>query len=154
MRSGELAQLTGISTDTLRHYERMGLLPKPPRTSGGYRDYPSQALDRVHLIRRALSVSFSLPELRTLLKMRDAGEFPCRDAQRLAKSKLEEVKRQIKDLIAMREQLEQVLKNWDLRLSRSGKGKPARLLESLPDGLKPVGPKSRFNQKLRSKGKS
>ncbi|MDE2181380.1 MAG: MerR family DNA-binding transcriptional regulator, partial [candidate division NC10 bacterium] len=39
MRSGELARLTGISTDTLRHYERLGLLPKPPRTGGGYRDY-------------------------------------------------------------------------------------------------------------------
>lgn len=154
MRSGELARLTGISTDTLRHYERLGLLSKPPRTDGGYRDYPPQTLDRVRVIRRSLSVGFSLPELRILLKLRDAGEFPCRDAQKLAKSKLEEVNCQIKDLIAMREQLEQVLKNWDLRLSRSGKGKPARLLESLPDGLKRVGPKSRFKQKLRSKGKS
>lgn len=154
MRSGELARLTGISTDTLRHYERLGLLPKPPRTSAGYRDYSSQSLDRVRVIRRALSVSFSLPELRTLLKMRDAGEFPCRDAQKLARSKLEDVKRQIKELAAMRAQLEQILKNWELRLSRSGKGKPARLLESLPDGLKQIGPKSRFKQKLRSRGKS
>jgi MerR family mercuric resistance operon transcriptional regulator len=149
MRSGELARLTGISTDTLRHYERLGLLSKPPRTSGGYRDYPPQSLDRVHLIRRALSIGFSLPELRTLLKMRDAGGFPCRDTQKLAKSKLEEVKCQIKDLTAMRAQLEQILSDWDLRLSRSGTGKPARLLESLPDGLKRVGPKSQFKQKLR-----
>jgi MerR family transcriptional regulator, copper efflux regulator len=154
MRSGELARLTGISTDTLRHYERLGLLSKPPRTSGGYRDYPSHSQDRVHLIRRALSIGFSLPELRTLLKLRDGGQFPCRDAQRLAKSKVEEVKRQIKDLTAMRRQLEQILKTWDLRLSRTGQGKPARLLESLPGGLIRVEPKSRFKQKLRRKGKS
>jgi len=149
MRSGELARLTGISTDTLRHYERLQLLSKPPRTSGSYRDYPPHSLDRVRLIRRALSIGFSLPELRALLTLRDAGRFPCHDAQKMAKSKLQEVKRQIKDLIAMRKQLEQVLKNWDLRLSRSGKGKPARLLESLPDGLTPVEPKSRFKQELR-----
>jgi DNA-binding transcriptional MerR regulator len=154
MRSGELARLTGISTDTLRHYERLGLLSKPPRTNGGYRDYPPQALQRVRVIRRALSVNFSLPELRTLLKMRDAGEFPCRDAQKLAKSKLEDVKRQIKELAAMRAHLEQILKNWKLRLSRSGKGRPARLLESLPDGLKRADPKSRLEQKVRSRGKS
>jgi DNA-binding transcriptional MerR regulator len=148
MRSGELAQRTCISRDTLRHYERLGLLSKPPRTDGGYRDYPSQSLDRVRLMRRALSIGFSLPELRTLLKMRDAGEFPCRDTQKLAKSKLEEVKRQIKDLTAMRAQLERILQNWELRLSRSGRGKPARLLESLPDRLIRVETKSRFKEKL------
>ncbi|MGH9497752.1 MAG: heavy metal-responsive transcriptional regulator [Terriglobales bacterium] len=153
MRSGELARLVGISTDTLRHYERLGLLPKPSRSTGGYRDYPPQALERVRLIRRALSVNFSLPELRTLLKKRDAGEFPCREAQKLAKSKLEDVKNQIKDWTALRAQLEEILKNWDSRLARGGGGKPARLLESLPDGLKRAEPKMQFKQKLRSKEK-
>jgi MerR family transcriptional regulator, copper efflux regulator len=154
MRSGELARLTGISTDTLRHYERLGLLSKPPRTSGGYRDYPSHAPDRVRLIRGALSIGFSLPELKTLLKMRDQGQFPCQKAQELAKSKLEEVKSQIKDLTAMQAQLEQILKNWDLRLSRAGGANPARLLESLPEGLKRVETKSRFKRNLRSRRQS
>jgi len=78
VQSSELASLTGVSTDTLRHYERLGLLPKPPRTNGGYRDYPPHSLDRVRLIRRALSIGFSLPELTTILEMRDRGEVPCR----------------------------------------------------------------------------
>lgn len=154
MRSGELARLTGISTDTLRHYERLGLLSKPPRTSGGYREYPSQSPDRVRLIRRALSIGFSLPELKTLLNLRDQGQFPCRKAQALAKSKLEEVKGQIKELTAMQAQLEQILKNWDLRLSRAGRANPARLLESLPEGLKRVESKSQFKRNLRSRRQS
>ena len=60
MRSGELARLVGVSTDTLRHYERLGLLEIPARTSGGYREYSSGSLERVRLIRRALSIGFSL----------------------------------------------------------------------------------------------
>jgi hypothetical protein len=60
VQSGELSRLAGISTDTLRHYERLGVLPKPPRTNGGYRD-PANSLERVRLIQSALKVgSFSL----------------------------------------------------------------------------------------------
>jgi len=151
MRSGELARLTAISTDTLRHYERLGLLPKPPRTAGGYRDYPPQARDRVCLIRRALSVGFSLAELKAILGMRDRGEFPCHEARKIASSKLVEVKRQIKDLAAMRGQLEAMLKDWDTRLARAGKGRPARLLESVAEGLPQVEGKTRFNQKHRKR---
>jgi len=70
VRSGELARLAGVSTDTLRHYERLGLLPKAQRTEGGYRQYTAQSLERVRLIRRALTIGFSLPELTVILKMR------------------------------------------------------------------------------------
>jgi len=63
MRSGELARICGISTDTLRHYERVGVLPRPKRTPGGYRQYPSEALKRVQLVRRALEIGFTLDDL-------------------------------------------------------------------------------------------
>ena len=66
LRSGELARLAGISADTLRHYERMKVLAAPRRSAGNYRHYPPEALDRVRLIRRALAVGFSLPELARL----------------------------------------------------------------------------------------
>lgn len=132
MQSGELSRLAGISTDTLRHYERLGVLPKPPRTNGGYRDYPTSSLERVRLIQSALKVGFSLPELATVLRMRDRGEVPCDRVRAIAEHKLQEVKQQINDLSGMRDQLEQILKDWDARLARTGKGKPARLLESLP----------------------
>jgi MerR family copper efflux transcriptional regulator len=132
MQSGELARLAGLSTDTLRHYERLGLLRTPPRTDGGYRDYPVHALERVRLIRRALSVGFSLAELKTILAMRDRGEVPCLQARAMAENKLQQVRRQLKELLVMRNQLERLLKDWDARLARTQKGQPARLLESLP----------------------
>lgn len=132
MQSGELSRLARISTDTLRHYERLGVLPKPPRTNGGYRDYPTSSLERVRLIQSALKVGFSLPELATVLRMRDRGEVPCDRVRAIAEHKLQEVKQQINKLSGMRDQLEQILKDWDARLARTGKGKQARLLESLP----------------------
>jgi DNA-binding transcriptional MerR regulator len=135
MRSGELARLNGISTDTLRHYERLGLLPKPPRTGAGYRNYPADSLERVRLIRRALSVGFSLPELTTILNMRDRGEPPCRRVQAIAESKLQQVKQQIRDLIEMRDQLDTLLKGWKVKLAHTRKGEPARLLETVPPEL-------------------
>jgi DNA-binding transcriptional MerR regulator len=132
MRSGELARLSGISTDTLRHYERLGLLPKPPRTAGGYRDYPPASVDRVGLLRRALKIGFSLPELAAILKLRDRGQVPCHEARKIAALKLKEVQSRIDDLVAMESELRAILKDWDRRLSRA-KGKPARLLETLPE---------------------
>jgi len=132
VQSGELSRLAGISSDTLRHYERLGVLPKPPRTNGGYRDYPANSLERVQLVQSALKVGFSLPELATILRMRDRGEVPCKRVRAIAGHKLEEVKQQINDLLVMRDQLERILKDWDARLTRTGNGKPARLLESLP----------------------
>jgi len=144
MRSGELARLSGVSSDTLRHYERLGLLPKPPRTSGGYREYPGLALERVRLIRRGVGVGFSLKELTAIVKMRDGGRFPCREARALVAAKLADLKRQIKDLAAMRRQLEHILNDWDSRLAVTPKGRPARLLETLPDnGARPA-PRIRF----------
>ncbi len=139
MQSGELARLIGVSTDTLRHYERLGLLPKPPRTDGGYRVYPANSLDRVRLIRRALGIGFSLSELTTILKMRDGGEAPCGRVRAMAESKLQQIKQQIQDLSEMRDQIEVMLKDWNIKLSRTRKGEPARLLEALPREFARVG---------------
>ena len=140
MQSGELSRLAGISTDTLRHYERLGVLPKPPRTNGGYRDYPANSLERVRLIQSALKVGFSLPELVTILRMRDRGEVPCDKVRAIAGHKLQEVKQQINDLLGTRDQLKRILKDWDDRLARTGRGKPARLLESLPHDVIGINP--------------
>jgi DNA-binding transcriptional MerR regulator len=136
MQSGELARLAGISADTLRHYERLGILPKPPRTNGGYRNYAANSLDRVQLIQSALKVGFSLSELATILKMRDRGEVPCHRVRAIAERKLQDLKQQINDLLSMRDQVERILKDWDVRLAGSGKGQLARLLESLPHDMK------------------
>jgi DNA-binding transcriptional MerR regulator len=91
MRSGELARRAGVSADTIRHYERLGLLKAPPRTQSGYREYPREALDRVRLIRRALAVGFSLSQLAEILRVRDRGGIPCRTVFAGAQSKLEQL---------------------------------------------------------------
>jgi len=131
MRSGELAQLSGVSTDTLRHYERIGVLAKAPRTKSGYRQYPPSALDRVRLVRRAISVGFTLEELARVLRIRDKGGAPCRQVRDLALSKLEEVAHRLEELVLVRDHLQMLLKDWDDRLARTAPGQRAGLLDSL-----------------------
>ncbi len=131
MRSGELANMTGVSTDTLRHYEKMRVLPLPRRSSAGYRLYPPEAADRVRLVRRAMTLGFSLEELSKILMVRDRGGSPCRQVQALAVQKLVELDRQIEDLVALRGQMKTILAQWQTQLNGTPEGQPARLLETL-----------------------
>jgi DNA-binding transcriptional MerR regulator len=131
LRIGEVAGQVGVSPDTIRHYERVGVLPHPPRTLAGYRRFSVETIERVRLVRRALAIGFSLPELARILKVRDAGGVPCKGVYTLAKQKLQSLKEQIADLIRLRRQMESVLRSWDRKLARAPKGKRAGLLESL-----------------------
>jgi len=131
LRSGELAEAAGVSTDTLRHYERMGLLAKPRRSEGNYRMYPPESVARVQLVRQALAIGFSLPELTKILKVRDAGGAPCKQVRALAEEKLARIEQELVDLAAVRDHLRVLLRTWDERLESTPDGRPARLLESL-----------------------
>jgi MerR family copper efflux transcriptional regulator len=131
LRIGEIAREVGVSPDTIRHYERVGVLPHPPRTLAGYRRFSVDTIQRVRLVRRALAIGFSLAELARILKVRDAGGVPCKSVHTLAKEKLESLKEQIADLIRLRGQMESVLRSWDRKLARAPKGKRAGLLDSL-----------------------
>ena len=131
MKSGQLARECGISTDTLRHYEQIGVLPRPKRTASGYRQYPPEAVQRVRLVRRALEIGFTLEELARILKVRDSGGAPCREVRALAETKLEQVISGIDDLCDLRDHLRSVLDNWDKRLSETPRGARAGLLEAL-----------------------
>ena len=71
LRPGSLAKETGVSPDTIRHYERIGVLPKAARTRAGYRIYPESAVERVRVVQRALRVGFTLAELAEVLKVRE-----------------------------------------------------------------------------------
>ena len=121
-----------MSVDTLRHYERRGLLARPARLANGYRVYPAEAIERVLLIQRALAFGFTLGELERLLRARDAGHPPCADVRALAVRKLREVDDQLERLAEFRGTLDGILRDWDLRLRGKRPGAPARLLESLP----------------------
>jgi DNA-binding transcriptional MerR regulator len=130
-RSGELARLAGVSTDTLRHYERKGVLPRPHRLNNGYRKYPPDSLDRVRLIRRALAVGFTLDELAQFVKARERGHAPCREVRSLAAEKLTEVEIRLTELLALRDELQATLVDWDGRLAGKKPGQRAGLLEAL-----------------------
>ena len=131
LQSGELARLCGVSTDTLRHYERIGVLPTPPRTDAGYRLYPPEAASRVLLVRRALGVGFTLEELVRVLRVRDRGGAPCRQVRSLAQSKLHEIEEKIAALSSLRDHLKTLLADWDRRLDGAPAGTRAGLLESI-----------------------
>ncbi|HLJ47677.1 MAG TPA: heavy metal-responsive transcriptional regulator [Bryobacteraceae bacterium] len=133
LRSGELARLCGVSPDTLRHYERVGVLGRPRRTPAGYRQYPPEAVTRVRLVRRALQIGFKLEELAPILRIRDGGGAPCRQVRSLAESKLGQVEEQIAELSALRDHLRKLLVDWDDRLGAVPDGGRAGLLEALID---------------------
>lgn len=130
LRSGELARLAGVSTDTLRHYERQGLL-LPRRSKNGYREYTAQMLDRVRLIRRAISVGFTIDELATILKARDQGQAPCRQVHKMAQAKLAAVEVQLHELETVRDDLRAILADWEIRLAEVADNQRAGLLEAL-----------------------
>jgi DNA-binding transcriptional MerR regulator len=133
-RSGELAELAGVSTDTLRHYERKGVLSRPLRKANNYRQYPASALQRVRLIRRAIAVGFTLDELASVLNVRDGGGAPCMEVRALAAAKLSDVETRLREMAELRKELKAVLKDWDARLEHRAPGQRAHLLESLNAG--------------------
>jgi len=132
LASGELAKLAGISADTLRHYERVGVLARPRRGANNYRLYPRSALDRVRVVRHALSVGFSLAELAKVFRVRDQGGAPCRQVKALLEEKLGSLSREIENLQTLRTQLRTLLSDWHKRLEETPPGHAARLLETLP----------------------
>jgi DNA-binding transcriptional MerR regulator len=133
LRSGELARLSGVSADTIRHYERLGILPKSQRTAGGYRIYSAGAIQRVHLTRRALQLGFSLNELSEILRTRDNGGAPCHRVLKLAEEKLRSLGQQIQELRQTQTYMRQLVRGWRKKLRQTPSGSKAMLLQSLAD---------------------
>ena len=154
LNSGELAKAAGVSTDTLRHYERKGVLARPKRGSNGYRQYPATALERVLLIQQALKVGFTLDELAQILNARSKGKAPCRQVRQLAQAKLSDVEMRLQELITVRDTLQSLLADWDARLQKTQDGQPAALLESLAQTALPIAKKpSRLSSNWRRRKK-
>jgi DNA-binding transcriptional MerR regulator len=140
LRSAELARATDVSPDTLRHYERKGLLPKAVRSANGYREYPPEAQARVRLVRRAVALGFTLDELARIVKVRDQGGAPCREVRELAASKLALLENRVTELQAACERLRTVLERWDTLLDQTPAGKRAALLDALEGYIEPGAP--------------
>lgn len=105
LRVSELAQAAGTSADTVRWYERVGLLPPPDRTAAGYRSYGPGALDRLHFIRGAQRLGLRLADIRDLLAVRDTGRCPCEPAEQLLRRRLAELDAELARLTALRAEM-------------------------------------------------
>ncbi|WP_316528860.1 heavy metal-responsive transcriptional regulator [Kitasatospora brasiliensis] len=105
MRIGHLAARTGLTTKTIRFYEDSGLLPPPPRTAGGYRDYPDAAVTRLAFVRDAQRAGLTLAEIRSVLTLRDDGHAPCGHITGLIHEHLTDIERRMADLAATRDAL-------------------------------------------------
>jgi DNA-binding transcriptional MerR regulator len=102
---GVLAKATGTKIETIRYYERVGLLPAPGRTSGNYRAYGPDHLRRLSFIRRSRDLGFSIETVRELLRLADQKEADCGVVDGIAREHLAEIERKIADLMAMRGEL-------------------------------------------------
>ena len=152
LRSTQLARLAGVSPDTLRHYERKGLLPEARRSANGYREYPPEACARVRLVRRAVSLGFTLDELAGIVKVRDQGGAPCFEVRALAAVKLATIEERLSELQDARDRLRDVLEHWDGLLARTPRGGRAALLDALESRVEPGRPSPLVPHALRRKG--
>ena len=141
----DVARATGVSTDTLRHYERKGLLPGVTRTAAGYRRYSAATVERVLLIQRALVVGFTLADLKRVLGVRDRGGAPCGGVRALVGERLDGLTRRIEELLTLRDDLRGMLAEWDRRLANTPDGERAHLLETL--GTRPAIEQTRRNRR-------
>ncbi|MBR1024729.1 helix-turn-helix domain-containing protein [Bradyrhizobium viridifuturi] len=107
LQRAELARRTGANLETVRYYEKVGLLPPPPRTASGYRSYDGAHERRLGFVLRARELGFSLEEIRALLRLVDEREQPCAEARGLAATHLADVRAKITDL----KRMERVLKD-------------------------------------------
>lgn len=105
---GQLARRAEVPLQTIRYYERRGLLPSPPRSPSGYRMYGPEALRRLQFIRQAQRLGFTLREIQELLDLRVEGEASCQEVRAVARRKLESVRERIRQLQALEEVLDRL----------------------------------------------
>jgi MerR family transcriptional regulator, mercuric resistance operon regulatory protein len=95
---GALSKRTGVNIETIRFYERIGILPEPPRTEGGHRAYGRHHFKRLSFVRRSRELGFSLDEVRGLLRLVDGGHYTCAEVKAITLDHLADVRRKIADL--------------------------------------------------------
>lgn len=133
LKTGELARRAGVNVETLRYYERKGLLPVPPRRESGYREYPEDSVRLIRFIKRAQEVGFSLGEVRELLALRVRPGTSCAEVRSRAEQKIEDVRRKIADL----KKIERALTRLAATCSGSGPVSHCPILEGLDGELAP-----------------
>ena len=128
LTAGQLAKKANVNVETIRYYERRQILPRPARTSGGYRIYPEHTISRIRFVKRAQDLGFSLKEIRELLGLRSApGGNVCHDVRKRAELKISDIDQKIQDLTIMRKNLTQLM----TKCSSAGPAIDCPILEGL-----------------------
>jgi DNA-binding transcriptional MerR regulator len=122
LQIGTVAVRSGLTVDTIRFYEKQGLVAKPHRSSGGFRLYNEDDLDRLSFVTRAQALGFSLVEIRELLLLRYAGSETCSHVHDLLNQKLAAVQQKIADLRKLESQLKDAGKRCDRALAKECTG--------------------------------
>ncbi|TDT63597.1 Hg(II)-responsive transcriptional regulator [Fonticella tunisiensis] len=127
---GQVAKGANVNIETIRYYEKMGLIPEPPRTESGYRLFSLEAIERIKFIKRAKELGFTLSEIKKLLDISDGQEFDCQDVQRFAFQKLKEIELKIHDL----EKIKAILQDLSQKCPGQGPISECPILEELKEG--------------------
>lgn len=128
LKIGEVAKQTGIGIETLRFYERSGLLDEPVRTEAGYRLYGADALTTLEFIKRAQILGFTLTEIKRIISESRAGESPCDEVREIVRQRLTELDERLRQMQLYRDAVAKTLRQWD----KTGKaaGRFCGLIES------------------------
>lgn len=149
---GVLARLAGVSPDSIRHYEKIGILPLAERTPSGYRVWDMQAVQYLKWLGLARGAGFTLRELAEIFRMYRTGVPPCRAVRDVLDQKLIRLSAQIEELSAIRNELKRALTEWNRKLHEAPPGKFVPLFDDLD--LRPplqIGPSLKPTIKRRKK---
>jgi Cu(I)-responsive transcriptional regulator len=128
MKIGELSRATGTNIETIRYYERIGLLPPPARTDANYRSYDGVHRARLSFVRHSRDLGFTIEEIRSLLDLSDHPDRDCGEADRIATRHLQQVEEKIAQLSALRDELQRIVGRC-----RGGLAGDCRVIEALGD---------------------
>ena len=126
MKIGELSRATGTNIETIRYYERIGLLPEPARTVSNYRSYGEVHRTRLAFVRHSRDLGFTIEEVRSLLDLADHPERECSEADRIATRHLAQVDEKIGQLVTLRDELSRIIGRC-----RGGLAAECRVIEAL-----------------------
>lgn len=127
LKIGQVAALAGVNRETVRYYERRGLMPEPPGRPSGYREYPEESVARIQFIKGAQALGFSLTEIEKLLALRVDSGTSCDEVRRQAQKKLEEIDEKIRGL----QQLQSALTELVTACDRGGPEGECPIIEAL-----------------------
>lgn len=131
MRIGELAKRLDLNTQTIRYYERLGLLPEPERTESGYRAYAEGDEERIRFIKNARSSGLKLGEIREILAFHERGEAPCSYVAKTIARRAREVEHQITELVEFKRELDRLQERAEKQSARESKpGGYCHIIES------------------------